>query len=120
MASFLGGTTNDFIGISKEGLEELKNQISTYIDDVRSVIFQFNAYAKTTETFKGTSIENALSEFFIEAKQGLIDYVFKLEKEKERAEKALAEWEAGEKGVSQTVTSSTESIRSEANAFTLD
>jgi len=110
----------DFIGISRQGLEDLITQISIYIDAVNEVIQQFNAEAETTETFKGTSIEGALKTFFDDSKRGLTEYVLKLEIEKDRAKRALEEWEAGEKGVSQTVTSSADAIRSDATSFSLE
>lgn len=119
MAIF-GGSKGDFIGISRDGLETLKAEIDKYIEEARTVIFHFNEYATRTETFKGDNVIEAIGVYLIEAKQGLIDYVKKLEIEKDRAQRALDEWEAGESTVAGTVTSNADTIRNDAAGFTLE
>ena len=117
---FGGGTKGDFIGISEDGLTELKTQIQNYIITVTQDINQFNELAERLQTFRGETIVGKLGEYLVAAKKALTDYVAKLEIEKTRVDNALTEWRTGESSLGTTVESNASTIEKAAAGFNLD
>ncbi len=108
-----------FVGMSEAGIEELKNAINTYCNDVQSIIDGFNEEGDIDGAFKGET--NVAAREFIRAVKALLNaYVSTMRKFKDEANEAWTNWKQSSQDISTQVQANADDIRSQASGINID
>lgn len=102
-----------FVGMSKEGFENLNQKIETYCKSIEEEINKFNEEAKNSEAYAG-EISTAVHEY-VKAIQGLLTaYVSTMRINQEQAILAFNQFHSSEQKIAQNITQDAQSVTKNA------
>lgn len=108
-----------FAGMSETGLIELKNQLTSYCNDIQDLIGSFDQTGDISTALKG-EVQTAAYEFIGAVKELLQAYVSRMRQEIAEVDEAYQNFMTGAKSISQDVKADASDIRSNASSIRLD
>jgi hypothetical protein len=108
-----------FVGISENGMIELKGALDKYIQSVQGVINGFNENADLTSSFSGPALE-AARQFITAVKKLLNSYVSTMLNEKEEISEAIVNYKSAAQRIASTVSADKDALESAANNIRID
>lgn len=108
-----------FVGMSAEGILELKNYLTSYCNEIEDIIQGFDQTGDITSALKG-DVQDAAYDYIAAIKDLLAAYVSTLKVGIAEADEAYNNFVAAGKSISSSVTDSASEIRSNASSVRLD
>lgn len=108
-----------FVGMSREGMEQLNTAVENYCQTIEEAINEFNDEASRADAYAG-EISDAVHEYVEGMKKMLSAYVSTMRKDQEEAAKAFNAFHSSEQSISQDVTSDAGDIKSNAESIRVE
>lgn len=112
---------NNFVGISKDGIKTLSDNLKSYVDELQGIIDGYNENAKLNLALaEGSKAATAASNFIKDIKVLLQAYISTIKVYADTAEKAYENWGKSDTSIGSDVDTSGSDIRQAAENLELD
>ncbi len=108
-----------FVGMSREGIEQLNTAVENYCQTIEEAIKEFNDEASRADAYAG-EISDAVHAYVEGMKEILSAYVSTMRKDQEEAAKAFNEFHSQEQSIAQDVSSDAADIKSNAESIRVE
>lgn len=108
-----------FVGMSREGMEQLNTAVENYCQTIEEAISEFNDEASRADAYAG-EISDAVHEYVEGMKKMLSAYVSTMRTNQEEAANAFNTFHSSEQSISQDVTSDAGDIKSNAESIRVE
>ena len=120
-AQFLNSFDQNFVGISKEGIDDLSKNLKDYVNQLQSIMDGYNENANLNKALaEDSKAALAASNFIKDIKTLLQAYISTIKVYAETAEKAYANWGKSDESIGTDVDSNSTDIRQAAENLQLD